>query len=85
MKDEHLQAGFSCFCTPMIDFRAMDTPKLLKEVRKEIKRLQKIAKLLGDGKSTSTSGRKLSKAARARIGAAQKARWAKVRAKAAKV
>jgi hypothetical protein len=58
----------------------MDTPKLLKEVRKEIKRLQKIAKLLGDGSGKSTSGRTLSKAARKKIADGQKKRWAKVRA-----
>jgi len=61
----------------------MDTPKLLKEVRKEIKRLQKIAKLLGDGsgKSTAKQGTRkpMSAAGREKISAAQKARWAKVR------
>jgi hypothetical protein len=57
----------------------MDTAKLLEEVKKEIKRLQKIAKLLGEG-SGSTGKRKVSAKARAAIGAAQKKRWAKVRA-----
>jgi type II secretory pathway predicted ATPase ExeA len=62
----------------------MDTPKLLKEVKKEIKRLQKIAKLLGEGSGKSTSGRKLSAAARKKIADGQKKRWAKVRAEKAK-
>jgi hypothetical protein len=60
----------------------MDTTALLKEVRKEITRLEKIATLLG-AKSSSGKGkkkRKLSKAAREKISAAQTARWAKVRA-----
>jgi hypothetical protein len=70
----------------MIDFRAMDTPKLLKEVRREIKRPQKIAKLLGEGSGGSAGRpkRHVSAEARQRIGAAQKKRWAKVRAEKAK-
>jgi hypothetical protein len=62
----------------------MNTANLLKEVRKEVKRLQKIAKLLGEGNGKSTSGRKLSKAARKKIADGQKKRWAKVRAEKAK-
>jgi hypothetical protein len=63
----------------------MDTPKLLEEVKKEIARLQKVADLL-EGGSTSTSGRRtrkpMSKARREKIAAAQRKRWAKVKAEA---
>jgi hypothetical protein len=65
----------------MIDFHAMDTTKLLGEVKKEIKRLQKIASLLG---GDSTKGKGMTQAARKKIAAAQKKRWAKVRAEKAK-
>jgi hypothetical protein len=62
----------------------MDTKLLLKEVRKEIARLEKIARLLGaskgTGKPTGKKKRVVSAEARAAIGAAQKKRWAKVRA-----
>lgn len=60
----------------------MDTQKLLEECRKEIARLQKIIDLLEEG-STSTSGRRkrkpMSQAARDKIAAAQKKRWAKAK------
>lgn len=60
----------------------MDTPKLLKEVKTEITRLEKIARLLG---SSSSKGRgkgkrkrkPMSQEARDKIAAAQKKRWAK--------
>lgn len=60
----------------------MDTGKLLAEVRSEIARLQKIADLLEGGSGSNRSGRRgrrLSKAAREKIAAAQRARWAKAR------
>ncbi len=60
----------------------MKTANLLKEVKKEIKKLQKIAKLLGDGSKDSTvaSTRKpMSEEGKAKIAAAQKARWAKAK------
>lgn len=68
---------------PVVDFLAMDKAKLLEEIKKEIARLQKVVELLeGDG-GTSTSGRRkrkpMSPEGRAKIAAAQKARWAKVK------
>jgi hypothetical protein len=61
----------------------MDTQHLLEEVRKEISRLQKVEALL-EGSSSPRKGkgkgkRKLSAAARKKIGDAQRARWAKVK------
>ena len=63
----------------------MDTARLLKEVEDEILRLEKVRDLLrGDGKPSKrgrkAGTRKLSAKARRAISAAQKARWAKVRA-----
>jgi hypothetical protein len=52
----------------------MDTKLLLKEVKKEIARLEKVAKLLG---AKGTGKRKMSAKARKAIGDAQRARWAK--------
>jgi hypothetical protein len=71
----------------VVEFHTMDTERLLEEVEQEIERLQQVANLLrGDTKlSARGKGRKgqrnLSKAARRAISDAQKARWAKVRAK----
>jgi hypothetical protein len=63
----------------VIIFPAMDTFNLIEEVKKEIARLQKVVDYL-EG-SESRPGRKkkrtMSAAGRARISAAQKARWAK--------
>jgi hypothetical protein len=65
----------------------MNSEAMLKEVEKEIQRLQQVAKLLsGDSATASRRGkgkRKLSAAARKKIGDAQRARWAKVKKKAA--
>jgi hypothetical protein len=59
----------------------MDTPKLLKEVKKEIARLQKIATLLGGSTKRKGKGTRkpMSAAAREKISAAQKKRWAKAK------
>ena len=60
----------------------MDTPAILSEVRKEIARLEKVAGLLEDSGGTRTRRGKrkpMSPEGRAKISAAQKARWAKVR------
>jgi hypothetical protein len=72
----------------------MDTARLLEEVEAEISRLQKVADLLREGSTTTSSASKgkgkgkgkrkpMSAAAREKIAAAQRARWAKTR-KAAK-
>jgi hypothetical protein len=61
---------------------------IIQEVRAEIGRLQQVLTLLGAGNTSSVSStkgatktrRRMSAAGRARIVAAQKARWAKVRA-----
>lgn len=58
----------------------MNTQQMLEEVQKEIKRLQEIERLLEDESSTGTGKRKLTKAAREKIAAGQRKRWAKVRA-----
>lgn len=62
----------------------MNSQAIVEEVRNEIGRLQKVLQLLeGDSAPTSKRGkgkRKLSRKARAAIAAAQRARWAKVRA-----
>jgi hypothetical protein len=61
----------------------MNTSSLLKEVKKEIKKLQKIANLLKEGKgsggSTAEQGTRkpMSAEGKAKISAAQKKRWAK--------
>jgi hypothetical protein len=59
----------------------MDTSRIVLEIDKEIERLKAAKKLLTGGSTrTTTTGRKprkpMSKAARARISAAQKKRWA---------
>ncbi len=64
---------------------AMDKQALLKEVEDEIARLRKVADLLrGTSKASGGHGRrKLSKEAREKIAAAQRARWAKAKRKSA--
>ena len=63
----------------------MSTAQILQQLDAEIARLQKARAVL-DGQEThrlgssSKSKRSMSAAARARIGAAQKARWAKLKA-----
>jgi len=62
----------------------MDTVQILAEVRAEIARLEKVARLLEGGKGSrrGRSTRKpLSKEAREKIAAAQRKRWAKVKGK----
>lgn len=59
----------------------MDTERIVLEIDKEIERLRAARKLLTGGSTNSAApGRKarkpMSKAARARISAAQKKRWA---------
>jgi hypothetical protein len=71
LKKKKISSSFSCL---LIDFHAMDTAKLLGEVKTEIKRLEKIAKLLGG--SGSKGKRKLSAKSRKAIGDAQRKRWA---------
>ena len=56
----------------------MDFTKLKAEIRSEIDKWQKILTVLDGGRSTGKK-RTMSAAARKRISAAQKARWAKVR------
>jgi hypothetical protein len=63
----------------------MDTSSIVATIDAEIFRLTQARALLSKGISVAPvkrARRKLSKAARAKIAAAQKARWAKVRAKA---
>jgi hypothetical protein len=74
----------------------LSVENIVKEVRAEISRLQQVLALLGAGSShnvtakkraaptSATPRRKLSAAGRKRIAAAQKARWAKIRAAAKK-
>ena len=74
----------------------LSVENIIKEVRAEISRLHQVLALLGAGSSQSvaakkkaapsnaTPRRKLSAAARKRIAAAQRARWAKIRAAAKK-
>jgi len=70
----------------------MDYSRVVAEIDSEIKRLQQARKLLtgsdmrghsfaSGNRTSSRRARRLSAAARARISAAQKARWARVRAK----
>ncbi len=63
----------------MIHFHAMKTEELLEELRKKLTRLQKLEEAFGD---TSNFAKKKHRSAefRAKISAAQKKRWAKVRA-----
>jgi hypothetical protein len=49
---------------------------ITKQIRAEIKRLQKVLALLDGGKAVRHRRKKLSPAARKRIGDAQRARWA---------
>jgi len=65
----------------------MDLEKIRNEVGAEIKKLQRVFEALGGITVRAIQAkprRKLSKAARAKIAEAQRARWAKVRAKAPK-
>ena len=67
----------------------MSRESIVAEVKQEITRLQQVLVLLGDSKKTTSavvannSGKprhRMSASARKRISAAQKARWAKIRA-----
>ena len=60
-----------------------DLAKVVAQLKQERDKLNRAIEVLSDGTGTSRGGgrRKLSAAARARIAAAQRARWAKVRAK----
>ena len=67
----------------------MSIEAIIREVQAEIGRLEQVLKLLGHGtvsvqKTTAKNGnpskRKMSAAGRKKIAAAQKARWAKIRA-----
>jgi hypothetical protein len=66
----------------------MSLESITKQVKAEIAKLNQVLHLLGDGaeqkatKQAKTTGpkRKLSAAGRRRIAAAQRARWAKIRA-----
>lgn len=84
-RNQHLFDSCSCLLlSTVIDFSAMDTATLLEEVTAALTRLKTIEDAMGGSTSKRIakggSKRKLSKAARAAIGAAQKKRWAKVRA-----
>lgn len=66
----------------MITYLPMDTQKILEEMKKEISRLQKAVDALEEGNGGSTTKRKrkpMSQAARDKIAAAQKKRWAKAK------
>jgi len=74
----------------MIESLPMNTDLLLKEVKAEIKRLEKVVALLeGESASTSARGKRkgrrkpMSQEARDKIAAAQKKRWAKQKKEAA--
>ena len=62
----------------------MDIESIVKQVRQEIERLSKVLYLLGgtagSKPATARKKRKMSAAGRRRIAAAQRARWAKLRA-----
>ena len=56
---------------------------VIRELQRNVDRLQKVIKLLGGVQKKAKAGkprRKMSAAGRKRIAAAQRARWAKVRA-----
>jgi len=57
----------------------MSLESIAHEIRKEIEKLTGVLHLLERG-AKKTTRRKMSQAARKRIGAAQKKRWAKIRA-----
>ena len=59
--------------------KTLDIESIAKQIRQEIERLGKVLHLLG-GTTGSRKKRKLSAAGRKRIAAAQRARWAKIRA-----
>lgn len=66
----------------------MSRESIIAEIRQDIARMEKVIKLLGGGKTVSVERvvkagkprRKMSVAGRKRIAAAQRARWAKIRA-----
>ena len=58
----------------------MSLESITKAIREEISRLNQVLRLLGGGQTTAR--RKMSAAGRARIAAAQKARWAKAKGQA---
>jgi hypothetical protein len=59
----------------------MSLESITHEIRKEIEKLTSVLHLLeGRAKKTMRAGRKMSAAGRKRIAAAQRARWAKIRA-----
>jgi hypothetical protein len=64
----------------------MSLESIVQEIKAEIEKLNQVLRLLGGGKQrkatkqATTPRRKISAAGRKRIAAAQRARWAKVRA-----
>jgi hypothetical protein len=65
---------------------ALSRASIIAEIQQDIARMQKVIELLGGVKAVSTDKavgkrrRKMSAAGRKRIAAAQRARWAKIRA-----
>jgi exonuclease VII small subunit len=60
---------------------SMSLESITQQIRKEISKLNQVLHLLEDGaKKTTRVRRKMSAAGRKRIAAAQKKRWAKIRA-----
>lgn len=70
--------------------KTLSRESIIAEIQQDIARMQKVIELLGGGKTVSIdkgvgkpakkARRKMSAAGRKRIAAAQKARWAKIRA-----
>jgi len=66
--------------------RTLSRESIIAEIRKDIALMEHVVKLLGEAKTVSIgklrkARRKISAAGRKRIAAAQRARWAKIRAK----
>jgi len=80
----------SCSVATATGAQTLSRASIIAEIRQDIARMEKVIELLGGGstvsidevvgKSGKKTRRKISAAGRKRIAAAQKARWAKVRA-----
>ena len=72
--------------SPLRQEHTLSRASIIAEIRQDIARMQKVIELLGGGKTVSIDEvvgkprRKMSAAARKKIAAAQRARWANVRA-----
>jgi exonuclease VII small subunit len=70
-----------CFPQPRTEGASMSLESITQAIRNEISKLNQVLHLLeGGAKKTKRARRKISAAGRKRIAAAQRAKWARIRA-----